>query len=186
MPTARVRWALALSLCLFTSIASDASRAYAQNDPRGDLGTQILGGSLGWFAGAAIGAGTFYFMASDDDCVELCPFGVFVFGSGLGVVSMLALVPLGVQLAGDHTGGNGGAGFSVLGAVLGTGASAGALMLLRPREDWMAIPSVVGASALMITGAILGYRWSSDLPIRMGVSPTADAKGLFFTLEGRG
>ena len=80
----------------------------------GELGGAVAGSTAGAAAGLGIWA------LSRNDCDELfCNYGSFVVSWGLGTLAGLALVPVFVNEIGDALGGSGGAGWSLLGELIG-------------------------------------------------------------------
>ncbi len=117
----------------------------------------MLGGSIaGVLFGGALGlvTGTIVVAVVGPDCQELCDEDVeaFIMGGQLGYG-----LSAGVTLVGNHPGGSGSYGSSLLGAAIGGGVA-----VAMVRSDALVDSGVFGVSyfVLPLAGALLGY-WSS-------------------------
>jgi hypothetical protein len=100
----------------------------------------------------------------EEDCEDgPCNLGAFVVGSFVGGTASLALTPLGVYLGGEAMGGEGGYGWTLLGALAGSGSGLVLFATALAVEDSgaVAIGGVVTGLAAQIAGAIVAYELSS-------------------------
>jgi len=156
-------------------------------DYRGHFGIELLGGVLGVGGSALVGLAVFIGTAGAMDwCVNSdtgCLFPAF-FGIGAASFSTLLLIPAGVSIAGDRTGGNG----SYWGALLGTGVVAvpGALMLLGARpDDTLLFPALGALVSASIVAGVLGYRWTADdASPSVGFSMSPDGRSASIAIRG--
>jgi len=101
----------------------------------------------------------------------------------LGTVGWTVGVPIGVLVVGALRDGNGGAGWTALGALGGVVVTSGvALAIGAGGGDWEA-PSLVALPILSVGGAVLAYELSCDAPARPTRTGAAGARWTF-TLNG--
>ncbi len=141
-----------------------AASAELEPDYQGHFGVELLGGVLGVGGSALVGLAVFIGSAGALDCCDNSDSGFLfpaLFGLGAASFSAVFLIPAGISIAGDRTGGNG----SYWGALLGTGLVAvpGGLTLLGARpDDTLLYPALGALVTASILAGVLGYRWTAD------------------------
>ncbi len=158
-------------------------------DPRGNLGLEILGGSVGLAMGSVL---TYGVLHSQHDCggghaPTLCDGGGLLVMTGVVLLAAPGLASAGVLLAGNDSGGNGKLGKTMLGAYLGGfgGAVLGG-MLSRDASGQGDPRASLSIGALgLVSGAVLAYRSSSRATPMPALTASVMGRGLTLSLCGQ-
>ena len=188
-----MRWlalALALVACTTSSPTSAQISSRAPNSPsspefRGDLTLELLGGGAGLLSAGLLGFGTGLFLWSIQDHRSHLNSNTVAWSVTVGALGALALVPLGVQLAGDRSGGNGRPIYTALGSFVGAALGLSPVYTRLARRERAVVSSIALSAALCVLVGTLQYRLSAERPSTAAVEiSTTDATSWSLRIAG--
>jgi len=154
----------------------------------GDVGAELLGGTVGAIGSAALGIGIFavsgWALGCFEPDAELCGLGALFISLPLTGVAALMLIPAGVSIAGDLSGGDGAYWSSLFGTALGASVG-GALFVAGHSAQIHVAPLLLVALSFTIAGSVIGYRVSAPEHWSVSIAPSFDASGAGLAAHGR-